>query len=217
MVADSGRGSELVGGHPALDLVNTVSWRLDDGRRRDNVVDLVSLLGWCQRAGLMDAATAAELAEMSPPDDTLTHRVLSDVRGLREKLATVLELHMDTRSTGAVVIPPELRACLVNALSRSDLTGSPARWVLRVRQPSDLPDLLAVLALDLLQSHELHRLRCCEGPGCGWLFLDRTRSNTRRWCSSSDCGNRDRARRHYARQRDARHHTEPKAARLPRG
>jgi len=114
---------------------------------------------------------AIELAEVGSRNDTLT-RVLTDVRGLREKLATVLELHTDTRSTGAVVIPPELRACLVDALSRSDLTGSPARWVLRVRQPSDLPDLLAVLALDLLQSHELHRLRCCEGPGCGWFFLD---------------------------------------------
>jgi CGNR zinc finger len=63
---------------------------------------------------------------------------------------------------------------------------------------------LALQVLDLLQSPHLHLhlLRRCHGPGCGWLFLDRTRSHTRRWCSSSDCGNRARARRHYARHRD---------------
>ncbi|MFD3657498.1 CGNR zinc finger domain-containing protein [Streptomyces sp. NPDC058620] len=44
-------------------------------------------------------------------------------------------------------------------------------------------------------------MRRCDGPGRGWFFLDRTRSSSRRWCSSGDCGNRDRARarRHYAR------------------
>ncbi|MEU2109343.1 CGNR zinc finger domain-containing protein [Streptomyces sp. NPDC019507] len=46
-------------------------------------------------------------------------------------------------------------------------------------------------------------LRLCQGPGCGWLFLDRGRSHSRRRCSSGDCGERDRARRHYARTRRA--------------
>jgi predicted RNA-binding Zn ribbon-like protein len=55
-----------------------------------------------------------------------------------------------------------------------------------------------------LQSSQLHLIRTCQGPGCGWMFLDRTRSHTRRWCSSGDCGNRDRARRHYARQAQLR-------------
>ncbi|MET8677881.1 CGNR zinc finger domain-containing protein [Streptomyces sp. NPDC004647] len=26
----------------------------------------------------------------------------------------------------------------------------------------------------------MHRIRLCEGPGCGWLFPDRSRSHTRR-------------------------------------
>ncbi|MFJ4124344.1 CGNR zinc finger domain-containing protein [[Kitasatospora] papulosa] len=40
-----------------------------------------------------------------------------------------------------------------------------------------------------------------RGPGCGWFFLDRSRSGIRRWCSSQDRGNRDRARCHYSRTR----------------
>ena len=35
-------------------------------------------------------------------------------------------------------------------------------------------------------------------PAAG-LFLDRTKNHSRIWCSSADCGNRSRARRHYRR------------------
>ncbi|MFD3817225.1 CGNR zinc finger domain-containing protein [Streptomyces rubiginosohelvolus] len=60
---------------------------------------------------------------------------------------------------------------------------------------------LALRTEDLLSGDGLGRVRRCEGPGCGWFFLDRSRSGTRRWCSSQDCDNRDRARRHYSRAR----------------
>ncbi|WP_311774685.1 CGNR zinc finger domain-containing protein [Streptomyces sp. AK010] len=59
----------------------------------------------------------------------------------------------------------------------------------------------AVLTEDLLTGDGLGRIRRCAGPGCGWFFLDRSRSGTRRWCSSDDCGNRDRARSHCSRTR----------------
>jgi predicted RNA-binding Zn ribbon-like protein len=46
------------------------------------------------------------------------------------------------------------------------------------------------------------RVRMCEAPdGCGWLFYDETRNGTRRWCSMKDCGNRAKARRHYAKSK----------------
>jgi len=44
----------------------------------------------------------------------------------------------------------------------------------------------------------LHR---CEDIACGWLYLDRSPRHNRRWCSAADCGNRNRARRHYARKK----------------
>ncbi|ALO06597.1 hypothetical protein AQF52_1001 [Streptomyces venezuelae] len=68
---------------------------------------------------------------------------------------------------------------------------------------ADLGHTLALQAETLLSGPGLERIRRCGGPGCGWFFLDRSRSGTRRWCSSGDCGNRDRDRRHYARTRNA--------------
>jgi hypothetical protein len=40
------------------------------------------------------------------------------------------------------------------------------------------------------------RLRRCANPRCGWLFVDESRNQSRHWCSSRTCGNRDRVNRH---------------------
>ena len=58
-------------------------------------------------------------------------------------------------------------------------------------------------AADLLTSDLLSRVRRCEDDrGCGYLFIDTSRNRSRRWCSMESCGNRAKARRHYARQKD---------------
>jgi predicted RNA-binding Zn ribbon-like protein len=209
----------LVGGHVALDLVNTISWRLDEKRRRDNLHDYAALICWCQHAGLLDPGTAHQLLAEAPRHPRLTQQTVHDVRTLRERSHTLLaSLADDGEPHRVVVAPAGLRALLLDALAHSELTGPPMRWQLTADQHRDIPRLLALQVLDLLQSPQLPLLRRCDGPGCGWLFLDRTRSHTRRWCSSSDCGNRERARRHYTRHRDQAAH--PNAARYeaePRG
>ncbi|MBT2447923.1 CGNR zinc finger domain-containing protein [Streptomyces sp. ISL-43] len=44
------------------------------------------------------------------------------------------------------------------------------------------------------------RLKSCANPTCGLRFHDASRNGTRRWCSSTGCGNRAKAARHYARR-----------------
>jgi predicted RNA-binding Zn ribbon-like protein len=56
-------------------------------------------------------------------------------------------------------------------------------------------------AADLLVGAQLRRVRQCVNPACGWLFLDDSKSGTRRWCSMSTCGNRAKAHRHYERRK----------------
>jgi predicted RNA-binding Zn ribbon-like protein len=59
-------------------------------------------------------------------------------------------------------------------------------------------------AADLLTSdHQLRLVRQCGGDNCDWLFLDTSKNRTRQWCSMRSCGNRAKARRHYARVRRA--------------
>jgi predicted RNA-binding Zn ribbon-like protein len=64
---------------------------------------------------------------------------------------------------------------------------------------SMLPPLVRATA-ELLTSDLAQRIaQCQDETGCGWLFLDYSRSGARQWCSMSDCGNRAKARRHYRR------------------
>jgi predicted RNA-binding Zn ribbon-like protein len=61
----------------------------------------------------------------------------------------------------------------------------------------------ATSALELFTtSQDMRKLKAC--PGCGFLFLDRSKTGNRRWCSMDECGSRDKMRRHYARNRTDR-------------
>ena len=63
---------------------------------------------------------------------------------------------------------------------------------------------VALSARELLLALPGGRLRVCAGDECGWLFLDSSKAGRRRWCSMADCGNRAKARRHYARHHPRR-------------
>ncbi len=94
---------------------------------------------------------------------------------------------------------------LAEALARLrlELTSDGARWVLRHDSAALDSPLWSIArsAADLLTSDELARVRECDGLDCTWLFLDCSRSRSRRWCSMASCGNRAKARRHYHRRK----------------
>lgn len=62
-------------------------------------------------------------------------------------------------------------------------------------------------ASQLVHLHAEHgdRIRRCANPDCVLWFLDVSRPGTRRWCSMAACGNREKARRHYAPARAVTH------------
>jgi predicted RNA-binding Zn ribbon-like protein len=187
------------GGHPALDLVNTVSWRGNEAQWRDDLIDAAAVVHWCRQAGVLDADTASRLAgEAAVAGGEATVQAVVD---LREAVwQTLLPLLDDPVEPPVLVVPERLRDLLIDALAHSELAGDPLRWRLVPRGLADVPRVLALSAMDLLQSPELRRLSRCANGACGWLFLDRTRNHSRRWCSSGDCGNRDRVRRFYRRR-----------------
>ena len=95
-----------------------------------------------------------------------------------------------------------LKAALAAAPPRRQLDGSDGRygWTLERLRPA-LPDLLAPVlwsAGDLLVNAERRRIRQCANEKCQWLFLDESKSGTRRWCDMTSCGNRAKAQRHYS-------------------
>jgi predicted RNA-binding Zn ribbon-like protein len=45
------------------------------------------------------------------------------------------------------------------------------------------------------------RLKACQVDDCGWLFYDRSRNRSARWCQMAVCGNRTKTRAYRARRR----------------
>jgi predicted RNA-binding Zn ribbon-like protein len=93
-------------------------------------------------------------------------------------------------------------------LGQTRLNGTSAGLVSAWGGASD--DLARVLwpvaraAFDLLTGAEAGRLRECAGRDCHWLFLDRSKNGSRRWCAMANCGNAAKARRHRAKSHRAR-------------
>ena len=185
---------QAAAGHVLLDLVNTVAWRLDGARRTDRLSTPADLARWLVASELADRAVLERLnAEQWPVDEVVAFREL--LYGLLRPAVT--GHRPDTADLG------RLRDTVADAMTVAELvTLFPARWTVPVRGPRDLLRLLAVQALDMFESEDPRRLRQCADQACGWLFLDRSRNMSRRWCSSADCGNRDRARRHHQRERE---------------
>lgn len=46
------------------------------------------------------------------------------------------------------------------------------------------------------------RLRRCPAEDCAWAFWDSSTKGTRRWCTMSVCGNREKARKYAQRRRN---------------
>jgi predicted RNA-binding Zn ribbon-like protein len=74
----------------------------------------------------------------------------------------------------------------------ASLTGAPA--IIEFAHGDRIIGPLAWAAVDLLRSDELGRLKRCPPQDCRWLFIDRTKNRSRRWCEMATCGNRAKTR-----------------------
>jgi predicted RNA-binding Zn ribbon-like protein len=92
-------------------------------------------------------------------------------------------------------LPPQPKLIPYARAYVHDLRGSDLREPL-------WPVLWSLTAL--LASDDATRIGCCQAEGCGWFFVDESPNRSRLWCSSEVCGNRERARRAYAKRRTTR-------------
>ncbi|MCT7659135.1 CGNR zinc finger domain-containing protein [Mycobacterium deserti] len=176
----------FVGGHPILDLTNTVFNRAHPATDNELLAAPADVLSWCESAGLLKKALRMT--------DAAGRRLVTDVREVREHAWAVFE----AMSRGDAV-PAENIGWLLERAGVGARMGHLAR--LDARGVDGKPDTAEAIP-SVLSAHAVHayftlpseRIRSCDR--CGWLFLDSSRSGRRRWCSMSTCGNREKASRH---------------------
>jgi predicted RNA-binding Zn ribbon-like protein len=203
----------LVGGHRALDLVNTVAPRLPDDQRHDYLMTPGDLLIWSERTGLLDSAAAGEVESAWDASPAAGRRALTSVKEIREALYEVLSAYLDDAegSTAAQEQLEHISTAWASAQPRARLmpaaggTGV-ARWVVGAPPGLLVADRVTQDAVELLCGVDVTHLGRCpvEAGGCGWLFLDHSRNRSRRWCAMGDCGSGAKARRLTERRRRSR-------------
>ena len=191
----------LVGGHPALDFLNTAGGPTK-ARDAERLVDYEAALRWGTVAGVLTADDAAALAQRAGAAPRAAVDALHRLRAFREAL------HACLLAEQAGVAWPGDPAGHVQGLIRAtrgaaDLTKADGglRWTVGVgRAGLSLPlARLALAADDLLTGGDMARMRGCER--CSWLFIDRGRGRPRRWCSMAACGSRAKSARYYRRHK----------------
>ena len=193
-------GFRNLGGHPALDLANTVASRQPGGA--DHLSSPEALLHWAGDAGVLRPAEAGRIGQVWARSPAAAQEALAEVRAVR----AMIEPGLAGRGLA------EVTRRWAAAIGRSTLVPGPAsgsgRAELEVGSDPSLliPDRLVDALVDLLRNADRSRLRACpiaEG-GCGWLFLDRSRNGSRRWCAMDDCGTQVKSRRLTERRRARR-------------
>lgn len=193
----SGYPYELVGGDPALDLLNTIrDWSAPE--REDRLGSFPEAVRFGAAAGALTPTEARALGSQRAGEE------LARLRELRDRLERILGALLDGRAPapadldrlmqdGAAAAEGarlrSVRGRLVRQVAVADAGAATLRW------------RLAESAVTLLLSPRWERVKRC--PSCGWFFLDTTKNGSRRWCRMAMCGTASKAQAYYRRTRGA--------------
>lgn len=195
---------EFIAGNVSVDFTNTLSSR-KDGPPREYLTDYPALVAWGRQAGVLSDAEAAALRALAVTRPADAAAVAEEARALREALYGIFTAGIEGRPVAdadLTVFNDSLERALARAWVVRQAGGFTWGWCGDLTLDRMLWPV-ARSGADLLTGPEAQRVSECRSDDCGWLFLDQTRNHSRHWCSMDGCGNRAKARRHYARRKKA--------------
>jgi predicted RNA-binding Zn ribbon-like protein len=194
---------EFVGGELCLDFSNTVG-----GDRRKTPVEhlhnYADLVAWARQGDVLTPAQARALLLRAQREPAAAAEALAWGTELREALYRAFIAIAEGKRPAPSDVE-RLNRALAESLSHRRVVQSGRGFELVWDDSDDLRRMLwpvAASAAELLVDEHRAPVKLCgmsEEGSCGWLFVDSSRNATRRWCTMKDCGNRAKARRHYAR------------------
>jgi len=196
---------EFVGGSIALDFANTLGG-MHTAPTHEHLIEYRDLVEFGRRAGTITPSQARRLIDEAARQPSRAVAVLRRAIVLRETIWRVF----DAFAKNARAAPSDLAAIHEEELAvlrhaRYHQSGSGVDYEWSDELLLDRPLwAIARSAADLLRSKDVAQVRECGSETCEWLFVDKSRNHTRRWCDMNDCGNRAKVRRFRQRQRAPR-------------
>lgn len=195
-------------GKLCLDFVNTVDWRNSKTRKKEMLHDFSALISWSKQNGILEDKTAQILFKKALKQPNKAKQVYEKTIELRELLYRIFSSMVTTDQAPSHDLSI-FNKYLADSMGKSCcLIPSANGFAWSFCSETDSMDLfldpIIKSAADLLVSPHLKRVKQCADDACGWLFMDKSRNSSRRWCSMKDCGNRAKAHRHYLRKRQGK-------------
>ncbi|MGL4489286.1 MAG: CGNR zinc finger domain-containing protein [Rhizobiaceae bacterium] len=162
----------------ALDLANTVIRRNDPARRIDRFEDRRNVETFVQAALKFRSDEVPEELDLEVSPEALIE--------LRESIDRYTRLKARSALRRGEALANLFEAAAVASRSR-----------VRHLRGQTFGSFVALSAMKLLDESVMRRCKAC--PDCGWLFLDKSKNQSRMWCDMAVCGNRAKAKAHYAR------------------
>lgn len=177
----------LVGGRTCLDFLNTANWNADGSVGQERLESVADLETWIKAAGLHCRGVGSQ--------QELQNTILQFRASLRRVVLSAVQ-----NTAPRMVDVAVLNAAAQLPGNQAPLEISQDRFAVASSSPLAYGLSLSAIAM-LTDQREIDRVKMCPGGGCGWMFLDESANGRRQWCSMEMCGNREKARRHYARTR----------------
>ncbi|MDA0702023.1 MAG: ABATE domain-containing protein [Proteobacteria bacterium] len=193
---------KYLAGAICLDFANTLSGRMDPAPI-ERIDSYAALVAWAAQGGLLTEPRAADLLGEARGRLKEAQTAVARAAALRAAIHQAFA----ARAVGRVPDPDpitDINAALAAAMRHRRLEVEDGRvaWGWE-KTPDALDQMLwpvAQSAADVLTASDPVRVKECPGIGCGWLFVDRSKNGSRRWCEMEVCGNRAKARRFKTRQ-----------------
>ena len=194
----------LDGGTLCFDFINTVNTRTKQFRVHEYLPDYQNFLLWCRKVEVVEKTKFTELADYAQKHTTSTEKAFEKIKKTRETLYRLFSfIARDQTDKIPANVLKSFNADLQAAFShlKFHITAHSLQQSWEPGKAPLLEPLWMVLksANDVLVHKNYERIKEC--PACGWLFLDQTKNNKRRWCSSSTCGSIEKSKRYYRKKK----------------
>jgi predicted RNA-binding Zn ribbon-like protein len=190
-----------------LEFADTVDWRTCD-HPQEGLRSYADLLAWSRKNGLVGEEEAERLGRLGERE---AETALKEARELRESIYRMFSAAAHQRRARLDDVRV-LNDNLSRGLARTMVMTKGSGYVWAWHDDGSADAMLfpvARSAAELLTSGELSTVKECanEEQGCGSLFIDRSKGQSRRWCSMKSCGNRMKFRAFYERKNKAKQPT----------